>query len=136
MTYSKKGTFLKRTTVGTASLLLAGAFLFGGGAVHANQANNGSLARGDDYPYYYKNGSQEIDKWRLYSRQCTSFAAFRLSSVNGFELQLRTGMLRIGVIVLNVKVIVWTRLQQLVRLLGTEAENMATLHGFLMFLVI
>ena len=91
MTYSKKGTFLKRTTVGTASLLLAGAFLFGGGAVHANQANNGSLARGDDYPYYYKNGSQEIDKWRLYSRQCTSFAAFRLSSVNGFELPAAYG---------------------------------------------
>ena len=91
MTYSKKGTFLKRTTVGTASLLLAGAFLFGGGAVHANQANNGSLARGDDYPYYYKNGSQEIDKWRMYSRQCTSFAAFRLSSVNGFELPAAYG---------------------------------------------
>ena len=91
MTYSKKGTFLKRTTVGTASLLLAGAFLFGGGAVHANQANNGSLARGDDYPYYYKNGSQNIDKWRLYSRQCTSFAAFRLSSVNGFELPAAYG---------------------------------------------
>ena len=87
----KKGTFLKRTTVGTASLLLAGAFLFGGGAVHANQANNGSLARGDDYPYYYKNGSQEIDKWRMYSRQCTSFAAFRLSSVNGFELPAAYG---------------------------------------------
>ena len=91
MTYSKKGTFLKKTTVGTASLLLAGAFLFGGGAVHANQANNGSLARGDDYPYYYKNGSQEIDKWRMYSRQCTSFAAFRLSSVNGFELPAAYG---------------------------------------------
>lgn len=91
MTYSKKGAFLKRTTVGTASLLLAGAFLFGGGAVHANQANNGSLARGDDYPYYYKNGSQEIDKWRMYSRQCTSFAAFRLSSVNGFELPAAYG---------------------------------------------
>ncbi|MBZ2120508.1 SH3 domain-containing protein [Streptococcus infantis] len=91
MTYSKKGTFLKRTTVGTASLLLAGAFLFGGGAVHANQANNGSLAQGDDYPYYYKNGSQEIDKWRMYSRQCTSFAAFRLSSVNGFELPAAYG---------------------------------------------
>ena len=60
MTYSKKGTFLKRTTVGTASLLLAGAFLFGGGAVHANQANNGSLARGDDYPYYYKNGVKKL----------------------------------------------------------------------------
>ena len=91
MTYSKKGTFLKSTTVGTASLLLAGAFLFGGRAVHANQVNNGSLARGDDYPYYYKNGNQNIDKWRLYSRQCTSFAAFRLSSVNGFELPAAYG---------------------------------------------
>ena len=48
----KKGTFLRKTAVGSASLLLAGVFLFGGGTVHANQANNGSLARGDDYPYY------------------------------------------------------------------------------------
>ena len=48
----KKGTFLRKTAVGSASLLLAGAFLFGEGTVHANQANNGSLARGDDYPYY------------------------------------------------------------------------------------
>ena len=87
----KKGTFLRKTAVGSASLLLAGAFLVGGGTVHANQANNGSLARGDDYPYYYKNGSQEIDKWRMYSRQCTSFAAFRLSSVNGFELPAAYG---------------------------------------------
>ena len=87
----KKGTFLRKTAVGSASLLLAGAFLFGGGTVHANQANSGSLARGDDYPYYYKNGSQEIDKWRMYSRQCTSFAAFRLSSVNGFELPAAYG---------------------------------------------
>ena len=60
MTDSKKGTFLKRTTVGTASLLLAGAFLFGGGVVHANQANNGSIARGDDYPYYYKIGAKKL----------------------------------------------------------------------------
>ena len=87
----KKGTFLRNTAVGSASLLLAGAFLFGGGTVHANQANNGSLARGDDYPYYYKNGSQEIDKWRMYSRQCTSFAAFRLSNVNGFEIPAAYG---------------------------------------------
>lgn len=65
MTYSKKGTFLKRTTVGTASLLLAGAFLFGGGAVHANQANNGSLARGDDYPYYYKGKQRKIPLLRV-----------------------------------------------------------------------
>lgn len=95
MTFSKAGSkkrcALRKTVVGTTSLLLAGAFLFGGGAVHANQANNGSLARGDDYPYYYKNGSQEIDKWRMYSRQCTSFAAFRLSSVNGFELPAAYG---------------------------------------------
>ena len=87
----KKGTFLRKTAVGSASLLLAGAFLFGGGAVHANQVNGGSLARGDDYPYYYKNGSQEIDKWRMYSRQCTSFAAFRLSNVNGFEIPAAYG---------------------------------------------
>ena len=87
----KKGTFLRKTAVGSASLLLAGVFLFGGGTVHANQGDNGSLARGDDYPYYYKNGSQEIDKWRMYSRQCTSFAAFRLSSVNGFELPAAYG---------------------------------------------
>ena len=95
MTFSKAGSkkrfALRKTVVGTTSLLLAGAFLFGGGAVHANQRNNGSLARGDDYPYYYKNGSQEIDKWRMYSRQCTSFAAFRLSSVNGFELPAAYG---------------------------------------------
>ena len=42
-------------------------------------------------PIIIKNGSQEIDKWRLYSRQCTSFAAFRLSSVNGFELPAAYG---------------------------------------------
>ena len=87
----KKGTFLRKTAVGSASLLLAGAFLFGGGTVHANQANSGSLARGDDYPTYYKNGSQEIDKWRMYSRQCTSFAAFRLSNINGFEIPAAYG---------------------------------------------
>ena len=87
----KKGTFLRKTAVGSASLVLAGIFLFSGGTVHANQANNGSLARGDDYPTYYKNGSQEIDKWRMYSRQCTSFAAFRLSNINGFEIPAAYG---------------------------------------------
>ena len=60
--------------------------LSAGESVHANSGGSGSIARGDDYPAYYKNGSQTIDKWRMYSRQCTSFAAFRLSSVNGFEL--------------------------------------------------
>ena len=126
MAFSKKRTLLKRTTVGTASLLLAGAFLFGGGTVHANQANNGSLARGDDYPYYYKNGSQNIDKWRLYSRQCTSFAAFRLSSVNGFELPVLMGMRKNGAIELKKKDIVWIRDQRLGQLLGARGELMVT----------
>lgn len=40
-------------------------------------------ARGDDYPY---TAIDAIDPWRLYTRECTSFAAFRLSSVNGFTL--------------------------------------------------
>lgn len=40
-------------------------------------------ARGDDYPY---TAIDAIDPWRLYTRQCTSFVAFRLSQVNGFTL--------------------------------------------------
>ena len=66
--------------------LVVGLMLAAGNSVYAYSGGNGSIARGDDYPVYYKNGSQEIDQWRMYSRQCTSFAAFRLSSVNGFEI--------------------------------------------------
>lgn len=66
--------------------LVVGLMLAAGNSVSAYSGGNGSIARGDDYPSYYKNGSQEIDRWRMYSRQCTSFAAFRLSSVNGFEI--------------------------------------------------
>ncbi|WP_176139290.1 SH3 domain-containing protein [Streptococcus sp. 1453] len=66
--------------------LVVGLMLAAGNSVYAYSGGNGSIARGDDYPAYYKNGSQEIDQWRMYSRQCTSFAAFRLSSVNGFEI--------------------------------------------------
>lgn len=83
---SKKDNRLRKTIMGTASIIIATAFLFGGKSVEATQLGTTSFARGDDYPYYYKDGSQEIDQWRMYSRQCTSFAAFRLSSVNGFEL--------------------------------------------------
>ncbi len=64
--------------------LVVGLMLVASDSVYAYSGGNGSIARGDDYPAYYKNGSQEIDKWRMYSRQCTSFAAFRLSNVNGF----------------------------------------------------
>lgn len=66
--------------------LVVGLMLVAGDSVYAYSGGNGSIARGDDYPAYYKNGSQEIDQWRMYSRQCTSFAAFRLSNVNGFEI--------------------------------------------------
>ena len=71
--------------------LVVGLMLAAGNSVSAYSGGNGSIARGDDYPAYYKNGSQEIDKWRMYSRQCTSFAAFRLSGVNGFEIPAAYG---------------------------------------------
>ena len=73
---------LKMSVKKVVPFLVVGLMLSAGESVHANS----SYARGDDYPAYYKNGSQSIDKWRMYSRQCTSFAAFRLSGVNGFEL--------------------------------------------------
>ncbi|WP_173234328.1 MULTISPECIES: choline binding-anchored murein hydrolase CbpD [unclassified Streptococcus] len=66
--------------------LVVGLMLAASDSVYAYSGGNGSIARGDDYPVHYKNGSQEIDQWRMYSRQCTSFAAFRLSNVNGFEI--------------------------------------------------
>lgn len=50
-------------------------------ATHSPRAS--ALAIGDDYPYTAINA---VDQWRLYTRQCTSFAAYRLSSVNGFTL--------------------------------------------------
>ena len=71
--------------------LVVGLMLAAGDSAYAYSGGNGSIARGDDYPAYYKNGSQEIDKWRMYSRQCTSFAAFRLSNVNGFEIPAAYG---------------------------------------------
>ncbi|WP_019792546.1 RICIN domain-containing protein, partial [Streptococcus sobrinus] len=47
-----------------------------------------SAARGDDYPAYLKNAAPDsvIDPWRLYNRECTSFTAWRLQSVNGFTI--------------------------------------------------
>ena len=84
MTFFKSGVKKSRCTqlsVRLTTLFVTSTFLFGGESVQAD-----SVARGDDYPLHYKNGSVEIDQWRMYSRQCTSFAAFRLSSVNGFEI--------------------------------------------------
>ncbi|HFI0105770.1 TPA: SH3 domain-containing protein [Streptococcus suis] len=48
-----------------------------------NSLTTGSIARGNDYPY---TAIDAVDPWRLYTRQCTSFVAFRLSKVNGFEI--------------------------------------------------
>ena len=81
-TVAEPGFSFRKSVKKVVPFLVVGLMLSAGESVHANS----SYARGDDYPAYYKNGSQTIDKWRMYSRQCTSFAAFRLSSVNGFEL--------------------------------------------------
>ena len=82
---------LKKSVKKVVPFLVVGLMLAAGDSVYAYSGGNGSIARGDDYPVYYKNGSQEIDKWRMYSRQCTSFAAFRLSNVNGFEIPAAYG---------------------------------------------
>ncbi|MGU8048591.1 SH3 domain-containing protein [Streptococcus suis] len=49
----------------------------------SNSLITGSIARGNDYPY---TAIDAVDPWKLYTRQCTSFVAFRLSKVNGFEI--------------------------------------------------
>ncbi|MEB6013047.1 CHAP domain-containing protein, partial [Enterococcus faecalis] len=43
---------------------------------------------GDDYPVKWKNLplGGAIDDWRMYTRYCTSFVAYRLSTANNFEL--------------------------------------------------
>ena len=41
---------------------------------------------GDDYPSSWKYGGFGVDPWTMYWRQCTSFAAYRLSNTNGFTL--------------------------------------------------
>ena len=83
---TETGFSFRKSVKKVVPFLVVGLMLAAGDSVYAYSGGNGSIARGDDYPAYYKNGSQEIDKWRMYSRQCTSFAAFRLSSVNGFEI--------------------------------------------------
>ena len=83
---TETGFSLRKSVKKVVPFLAVGLMLVASDSVYAYSGGNGSIARGDDYPTYYKNGSQEIDQWRMYSHQCTSFAAFRLSSVNGFEI--------------------------------------------------
>lgn len=47
---------------------------------------NGSIARGDDYPVRFKSPDYAADDWGLIVKNCTSFTAYRLSSVNGFNI--------------------------------------------------
>ena len=88
---TETGFSFRKSAKKVVPFLVVGLMLVASDSVYAYSGGNGSIARGDDYPTYYKNGSQEIDKWRMYSRQCTSFAAFRLSNVNGFEIPAAYG---------------------------------------------
>ena len=88
---AETGFSFRKSVKKVVPFLVVGLMLAAGNSVYAYSGGNGSIARGDDYPVYYKNGSQEIDQWRMYSRQCTSFAAFRLSNVNGFEIPAAYG---------------------------------------------
>ena len=88
---TETGFSFRKSAKKVVPFLVVGLMLVASDSVYAYSGGNGSIARGDDYPAYYKNGSQEIDKWRMYSRQCTSFAAFRLSNVNGFEIPAAYG---------------------------------------------
>ena len=85
-TVTETGFSFRKSVKKVVPFLAVGLMLAAGDSVYAYSGGNGSFARGDDYPLHYKNGSVEIDQWRMYSRQCTSFVAFRLSSVNGFEI--------------------------------------------------
>ena len=88
---TETGFSFRKSVKKVVPFLVVGLMLAAGDSVYAYSGGNGSFARGDDYPAHYKNGRQEIDKWRMYSRQCTSFAAFRLSGVNGFEIPAAYG---------------------------------------------
>ena len=88
---TETGFSFRKSAKKVVPFLVVGLMLVASDSVYAYSGGNGSIARGDDYPAHYKNGSQEIDKWRMYSRQCTSFAAFRLSNVNGFEIPAAYG---------------------------------------------
>ena len=90
-TVTETGFSFRKSVKKVVPFLVVGLMLAAGDSAYAYSGGNGSIARGDDYPIHYKNGSQEIDKWRMYSRQCTSFAAFRLSGVNGFEIPAAYG---------------------------------------------
>ena len=56
----KKRTFLKKNDCGDSFTIVSRMLFVWWKAVHANQANNGSLARGDDYPIIIKWKSKKL----------------------------------------------------------------------------
>lgn len=54
-------------------------------AIEAGKGAEGHVI-GDDYPYKGKAPDSAFDPWKEYVRECTSFVAWRLHSVNGFEM--------------------------------------------------
>ena len=129
MTFFKSGvkkSDILQLGVGLATLFVTSTFCLVG-----NRFRLTVVARGDDYPLHYKNGSVEIDQWRMYSRQCTSFAAFRLSSVNGFEIPPAYEMRMNGDIVQGESYRVDTK-PELGLLLGRQKVIMGTWPGYQM----
>lgn len=79
----KDGKYIHSTNVNNVS----------SGDVVLFSAGGGSIARGDDYPQRFKNGRiwVDADDWGQYVRECTSFVAYRLSTVNGFTIPYAYG---------------------------------------------
>ncbi|MGT2846301.1 GBS Bsp-like repeat-containing protein [Streptococcus massiliensis] len=74
---------MKKSFVKSVSAVAVATSLFG-----AVSPSVSAAVLGDDYPSSWKNAAADtlVDKWTMYNRECTSFAAFRLSSANGFNL--------------------------------------------------
>lgn len=79
---------LKTTTLGISKFSQLNAMPVSANLLAVSRVASTSIAKGDDYPSNLKNATPDsvIDPWRLYNRECTSFTAYRLSSVNKFEL--------------------------------------------------
>jgi len=56
-------------------------------------SNSGGGPIGDDYPSNYKNAAMDslVDQWNYFNRECTSFVAWRLNSVNHVAFHNRYG---------------------------------------------
>lgn len=53
----------------------------------------GAAVLGDDYPYR-TSAADKVDRWSFFTRNCTSFAAWRLNNANGFAFSNSYGGIR------------------------------------------